>query len=78
MVPRVIRMLIKAFKVNLKKVPQTPSLKTEIPTYFLVLAQLLDQTFGSQPCQNKRNLEKKGVVPVKNYVPGMQFCSGKP
>ena len=31
MVPRVIRMLIKAFRVNLKKFHETPSLKTEIP-----------------------------------------------
>eukprot|EP00493_Phyllostaurus_siculus_P001107 UN01115 len=30
MVPRVIRMLIKAFRVNLKKLPD-PTLKTEIP-----------------------------------------------
>ena len=32
MVPRVIRMLTKAFRVNLKKFHETPSLKTEIPT----------------------------------------------
>ena len=31
MIPRVTRMLIKAFRVNLKKFPQTPPLKTKIP-----------------------------------------------
>ena len=30
--PRVIQMLIKAFRVNLKKLP-SPPLKTEIPTF---------------------------------------------
>ena len=37
MVPRVIRMLIKAFRVNLKGVLQSPSLKTKMPTCAYVL-----------------------------------------
>ena len=34
MVPRVIRMLIKAFRVNLKKIHDLPPLKTKIPIWF--------------------------------------------